>query len=567
MIDNIELADYTFYSGDKNMSWDGEIFLYLDEQFSKKNWDDKIPVQIKGTVDNCGKTINKRRIQHSANIDDLKCYYRDRGVLYFKIVISDKTKKGVLFYCSLFPTKLKSILDKAERKKNKSKISITLERLDDNPRSLYLILKQFSYESRLQGSGVGQIVTNTITTDKLQELSDIRFTAIGANTMFDTIKRIGSGDISFYGKFQYDSIWFPIEYQSGALYSACEEIYRDITINQQTFYKQYKLICDSDGKVEVVLSENISIRVSDLKVNFKLNGKLSSIFNDVSFIEALSRYHYFSINDNKIDFKSINIDKEMSDLLIFVKNINELFEMIDVKLEVEFNELKDDDFQVLRYMNRIIKGEVKLSGNQKNRIFNMRIQGKYIPLVIQCESNQITIINRIYDSDLSLVAIGDNEEYRVPNISGIPGEILAELYEFNVEDLKKQIQRTDVNIYTADILNECAIELIRAFDITDDVMYIKMAMQCLDMLIIQYPQNPVYLINIYQIKMRQRSFESIDLEKLDNILIKDTDVQLKCCLLILKGKKVEAKRLIDTFDSKEKEKFMSYPIAVLLDNT
>lgn len=73
-------------SNDKVMSYDGFIWLYSSsEQHSKKTFDDKIPVQVKGHIDDKEEFLNKRRITYVVEVDDLRVYSEKEGVVYFQV--------------------------------------------------------------------------------------------------------------------------------------------------------------------------------------------------------------------------------------------------------------------------------------------------------------------------------------------------------------------------------------------------------------------------------------------------------------------------------------------------
>ena len=101
--------DSSFNSMDKEMSMDGYIWLFnSNEKQDKKHYDDKVPVQIKGHIDNQNKYMDKKKITFPVDIDDLMVYFKGRGVLYFEVFISEEGKRKENFYSSLFPSKIKS---------------------------------------------------------------------------------------------------------------------------------------------------------------------------------------------------------------------------------------------------------------------------------------------------------------------------------------------------------------------------------------------------------------------------------------------------------------------------
>ena len=112
IIDDHQTMGRQFNEMDKEMSWDGYIWIFKDVNGnqSKANFDDKVPVQIKGHVDEAEKYINKKNITYAVALEDLEIYFNDRGVLYFQIFMSRNGRKREIFYASLFPTKFKYYL-------------------------------------------------------------------------------------------------------------------------------------------------------------------------------------------------------------------------------------------------------------------------------------------------------------------------------------------------------------------------------------------------------------------------------------------------------------------------
>lgn len=116
-----------FNSMDKEMAWDGYIYIYKKNNGdqSKKNLDDKVPVQIKGHIDKESKYLNRKRITFSVNLVDLEIYHDDRGVVYFEIFMSEDGTRREIFYSLLYPSKIKGYLEKQHKR------GITLQLVSD----------------------------------------------------------------------------------------------------------------------------------------------------------------------------------------------------------------------------------------------------------------------------------------------------------------------------------------------------------------------------------------------------------------------------------------------------
>lgn len=95
IIDEHSTMVHQFNGNDKEMSWDGYIWLYKknDGAQSKSNFDGRVSVQIKGHNDPQHKFLNSEKISYPVELDDLKAYATEKGVLYFLIfwmVIKEK---------------------------------------------------------------------------------------------------------------------------------------------------------------------------------------------------------------------------------------------------------------------------------------------------------------------------------------------------------------------------------------------------------------------------------------------------------------------------------------------
>lgn len=196
ILDKSSLLDYKFNSDDKEVAWDGFITLYKSTITNKKNYGGRIPVQIKGHVDSQGEYRKKQYISYAVSISDLEIYFTEEGVLYFQIFLSQDGERNEVFYASLFPSKIKTYLEKA--KNNKNTININFTKLDKDPNEIYRIVKQFLHESKKQGPGLGQLVPQTVPIAELNNSSRLTFTSVDADSELDLLKQYSNGDIAIF---------------------------------------------------------------------------------------------------------------------------------------------------------------------------------------------------------------------------------------------------------------------------------------------------------------------------------------------------------------------------------
>lgn len=333
IINKNKYLDSNFNSNDKEPSWDGNIYIYNSDKFSKSSLQDRIPVQIKGKVD--AKNILKSKIKYSVNLEDLGNFYNSIGVIYFVVLMDEIGEKSNVFYNLLYPIKVKEYLDEAQRKKNKRSINIEFIKLAKKPEEMERIVKQFAYDSKKQGCGGGQIVKNRISINELADITEITGKMIGASNEFDLLRGISNGDVCIYGKRNDGIIDFPLEYEINSKIYIEKRICNEISIAKNIYYKEYTLTSNIEEKTDEIiykfkLSPNIVWEYNASKFHFKFSGTIIQLKNDVDFLNDLLKFNYFYISDKKIDFCVTNCSKELKKLINYINDIYDIFNMLNI---------------------------------------------------------------------------------------------------------------------------------------------------------------------------------------------------------------------------------------------
>lgn len=100
---------------DKGPSWDGDIYLYNNNDLKAEHIQYRIPTQIKGKCDS--RLLNRKSITYPVEYKNLRNYFNNGGVCYFVIAISNDGEKASIFYNALTPIKLQSLLKGNEHKR------------------------------------------------------------------------------------------------------------------------------------------------------------------------------------------------------------------------------------------------------------------------------------------------------------------------------------------------------------------------------------------------------------------------------------------------------------------
>lgn len=105
-----DVIDSFVNSGDKEPSWDGNLYVYSEASKRKNNLIGKVPVQVKGQ--SC-KKFAQNEFKFSIEITDLKNYLIDGGILYFVVQVLESADKKI-FYRILSVNDIEEILDSAK---------------------------------------------------------------------------------------------------------------------------------------------------------------------------------------------------------------------------------------------------------------------------------------------------------------------------------------------------------------------------------------------------------------------------------------------------------------------
>ena len=254
IIDDHPTMDHQFNGNDKEMSWDGYIWLYKGDHDvqSAENFDARVSVQIKGHNDPAHKYLKCSTISYPVKIVDLEAYATEKGVLYFQIFMDGREYS--IFYASLFPSKIADYLEAARKRGNKGTYHIPFRKLDADADKLYIIAKQFDNEARRQGSAYTPLVQDRIKCDDFSKLKSVTLTVVGASDSYSALRRLSSGDICLYGKTDDDKYDRPLEWLNNPKFFVGADVHQEISVDNEVFYRKYRRIADSDGGIIIIPS-------------------------------------------------------------------------------------------------------------------------------------------------------------------------------------------------------------------------------------------------------------------------------------------------------------------------
>ena len=563
IIDEHDTMDYQFNGNDKEMSWDGFIWIFKENngKESKHNFDSRLSVQIKGHNDYNNRYVNKQAISYKVSLDDLKAYGTEKGVLYFQIFLGKN--KTEIFYSSLFPSKLAAYIERAERKKRKGSINIPFIKLSKNADTLYYIVKQFDNESKQQGTMFTPLIQNRIRVDEFERIKSIHFSVVGVRDPHTIIERFAAGDVCLYGKTADDKYQRPIDWPDHLKVMMETEVVQNVSIDQHIYYDRYRLITDSDDNWILLLSKNLQINLTKGSFNFTCRAGLGQAGNDAAFLLHLKQTEKYFIKDTEMKAEKFSMSKEFEDRLHIYYEVYSVVKDIGFDLILPISEYTDQQLEQIDKLMRIKSGKYNERLSEDINKYQWKFGEKYVPLLLVKNGDMIDVVSSIY-TDRYAIYLPDSSEsisYRMPLFAYADVEVLGNLCCYDYSAFERQIENSAFNEKTSGALLECALKMISVYDACNDDHFLKLAVLILEKLS-DYETEGIIQLNRLQIKKRMGGLEASDFEYLEGL--PDDDIFLQFGKHVLLGKKEQAMYYFRQFPDEKRKEYANYPIYSLL---
>lgn len=572
--ENEYLAD-EIPTNDKTPSWDGEIWVYDNEDQPKNSLFGKVPVQVKGKKVN---EFSSDSIKYSLEKADLENYYKNNGILFFVVEYINPSKTQI-YYLELLTVDIKPILNEMNEKGTQT-IRKKFNRLSSELRSLEFICRNFIFHSRKQAYSLIENVKNV----------EDSFKSFKCQMVFTTPEKIYD-DLLTYGTYAYgriDEHNIDVPLYKINIEEIIEEANVNIGINGKKYYQAIRYIRKDEvslkfGKsFEIIFPKNYrNDEYFDIK--FKENGSLTDRINDSKFMLELIKYKKIEINDLSINLNkksNHNEQKLLNELPRYIKHLEELQESFN-KLNINFNlNLKQLNKKEIRKMN-ILKEVILnknfslLKTNQGDQPFiHLDVAGYKIGLVSTYISDGKLIFD-LFDLDSIkekfMVKASSKDEKQHTIHSPYLMFKVDELYSFDnlrinvIEESLKQAQYE--NDFCFALTNQFLLDSLSYYDKNSDRKEIlTMVLNMFEFLVNLQPENNIYFLNKMQVIKRMREFNLFEKESIVNrkLRINSNDLEILCGFLILLGNKMEFDLFFSKLPKDKQKTFKSYPIYNLI---
>ncbi len=553
---------------DKEPSWDGFIYLYKSAGLRTEDITYRIPVQVKGKNDE--ELLKRDYISYPVEYKHLRNYYRDGGVFYIVVVISDDGEQTSIFYKSLTSIVLADLLKDTEDKEPEQKRSIVLNRLkkNDNDR-LYRILTQFGMDREKQGSGNSEIIKKAISIDIIDRVDSIEVTSYSAQSEMDLFKEIVTGNISIYGHRSDIDMWTPFDYtdQKDLVFKQVVQRNKPIGLDGCVFYESYLVerIPAEGNRPLIRLSENLVLDFNEGTISFDTLSDLRTLRHDVEFLNQLREKKTFYVDQVKVvEINSVKFPSHMEDKMKMVEELSEAFCEIGFDCNKSFNDFTEDNWKSINVLLNLYRRNIKPKEGRDCAWYMWYWDERVVPLFLsRNEKSEIEIINWFTTKKYYLL-VEREEKYVLPNFAIFKRDILEKLYYVESNIWVEQVQKLKSVEYVIPELYVCFIELVAAYDMTQNENYFIAAEMIIDKVLEVSPDDEYGIINKMQLIKRKGELSEENIATIERIEEMTDELIIKCAVNILLDNKGRAKKILAAMSKDERERMMSYPIHNLL---
>lgn len=549
---------------DKEPSWDGDIFVYSNEDLKVENIIYKIPTQVKGKNDES--LLNRTRITYPVEYKNLRNYFNNGGVCYFVIAISDDGERTTIFYNALTPIKLQALLKGTEKKGSDQTKSVPLNRLNNNDKNeLCRVLMQFGHDSGEQGAR--ELVRNAISLEDMEKIDSIRATTFVSDKE-NIFREVTNGEICWYGHLADADIWLPFDYDTQMQMEVinCVKIEKSFRIDEEVYYDSFEIRKSGDVTFSLKLSENLIINFEKRNFDFKLKSDLIQVMKDIHFLEAMRYGKTFYVGEHKVcEYTNLQLSDGLQQMIKELKQLQLALIKFDIELNKDFKNFTDEDWKAVDELLHIYQGEIK--PKNENTWHMWWWQGKVVPFFLIINSNgELCIENGTCFKHIK-ISVGSeakDERYIVPPFIMFKRAIWEKLYDVDERILLEELDKGEFNKETSANFTQLFLEILSAYDVTKSEKYYDIAETISDRLQIIDSEADYIKINRLQLIKRKRSLTENELQELEKIETNTEDVKVACAANILLENRRRAKTKLDEMSDEDKNLFMTFPIYNLL---
>ncbi len=556
---------------DREPSWDGSIYAFVEKTKKKSGLFGRAFVQVKGEV--C-KRFKEKNVYYNMEYVDLENYRKDQGILLFVVYIKNIPYQESIFYASLTPFFLNEILKNAD--KNKSKVKVPLKKLPDSNNDFCNIVFNFIRDCDKQAIiKNGHIWTHEEVTRLLgpeNVIFNFTFTGLGydRNNPFSYLK---DNEIYLYAQNREKTITIPLHRITNINIQIAEQIVNikigKLEYDDNLLIKQYK-----NGKIEWLIGKGITIiqENGSAKITYRAIGNLDEQIRSLETIIAIVENRYILINSNRIDFNleeddvtSFSLDVR-NEALKYYKLIKKTLDKLNIRESLEIGKITAKGESYLRMLINSILYNKPVTFVEKECIPPVGvvdIANLKIVLIFRKNNEGNYIVEDFFSSDIVLL-LGNDERYPTTPFVLLQKDNYLKSSNMVLENVVEEFKKYENEMHLLKTVL-CVLEMIKAYDQDETREDLLCAAKELCLwLIDKKPKEIIPKLNYLQCCKRKRKLTEKEEQELTELITDGCmdDSELLGAYILL-GSKSMAQAYFNKLDDLSKKEFENYPIYTL----
>lgn len=567
-------------SGDKEPSFDGGIYIYDNEKYSKDNLK-RVAVQIKGKG---VKSKVRDSIKYSISLTDLKNYQKNGGSIFF-VVYFDKDSGEVkqIYYASLLPFKIRELIK--NKQVNKGALSVKLKKFPTNSKDITEIFLNFYNNAQKQISYADKVTPSVLELKKQGVLESISFSYISLDKDNDNIlnypKVFDGKELYFYANIKGGIAPIPVEYHSeisNLHISSSDDVI--ISVNGVVYYNKIIRIITAD-KIIIKIGTSVTLiepNTTDFKdiseekvqVDVKLKGNLNDRIVSLEFLLSMFEFERFEMDGHIIhvefpddELKKLNLSR-YSDVLEGYKRALAVLKKLNVEKTLYMDEMNSEDYQKLNLLIRAMEDGTPIKNESEDLPFAVNLNIANLRLLMSCKktAEHLYSIDDFFSKQVDVSFRENNKFITASQYSMMKEKDFLSVDNLNLQSIINDFKRISPHRMVVENGNMVMLEMLKAYDSSNNEKFLLAAKSMLEWLESNSDKidKSIITINKYQILRRERQLLFPEKYELYKIIEQAQEITYKIGAFILLDEHDEAKSLLDTMPKDAKNEFISYPI-------
>ncbi len=556
--------------GDRGVSFDGCIPIYMNSKITKENFNNKIDIQVKGR--SVKKLSLAKQLNFSMSLSDIKNYKNVGGTIIFYVQVNSDRTKYRIYVKSLLPYEINQLLHTNSTKH----ISLQFEYIDNtDAKKLEYICNQFQSDKDKQYSYKEDY--KTIDDFKKEDGMFILGTNINSISM-NPIEYLNKKSFIYFQPENYNNIQIPC----------------GIALISSFNYKKNMDIKIGDEIINTIVeikhfSEYIIVNINDCifynsknnMFTFVLNSNLNKILFHIELIRKFIKYEIIIIGNNKLSIKSGGDYSIFEHQVDVIKKLDKIVKTLGIDTEpiIDFKDIESIKNIGLVYNNLIDKKGIPFINEYDIFLLVINIFNLKISFFVQKREDKTYDLYNLYDlliSEKNLFSYIDDKKERViiyPNFSILNKSLNLDVSYLIADNIVDKLN--SINITKEKVLNNVNLEAnLNCFILDSLEYYDKNPNDYRSKLLLKFLEDvsryllqtrdktsiDVYYINYCQVLKRLNKISKDEIKKLVLIRENSSDILLKTCTSILLEDQSGFEIYFNILNDKEKQSLKSFPI-------